>query len=783
MIPRDCWRIVVKAELKTNNVNQIIKGTDIYVQDDKITSIALLVKGRVCIHTRGMKIVVGSGTFLGLVDLPSEKYDVTYTAETNCVVYAFPAMRLNQAVSSLIKAKSDYGPIMVSSMSKYIRSLSKVFEELEEKVDTGFDFIKQGYQKYQDIANETGIRITSIPAIENMQEFSHGNVVDLNKALYYRTTCDIPSDVQKAYYGYNNTITIYHVMDQVSLIRLMISECESDAEYLIKILGCLVTDAKSLYKGISNLALSMKRMGVDTKKVLNLFDDVVNWINTIENLLVEQADIELDIDHQNMEEVYYKLLSSDSSVSSDGSSENGDGVSIDELDDTLGQVLEYAELDAEEEDTFREYIDKFIELPDKMSTDDDVRKLRQGIMKLYYGIYKKVFLRDYNSDETPIAIDLFLRYGLISEKLVTEQILQELLSLDRSHSGMGVCKVYDMKEWLTEILEGRKEPSKSEFDLDYDATLREKKKTGEITEKQMKKLSRDNDAKFDFEIKNVFKTNHRLIFGQPSTFVPFLHTNGCVGSLQRGFMSVDKVNAVIHKLLQIDFSAFYRESLYVSQNERMKNEHTMEEVFPDIILFPTNGSRGVMWQELSGRRRNTPARFLLPAFMDADIDTEMVRMIGRFRWELCRTMQGASWNNIQLKSLTSEYSDFIQFYRKNRDLSDEKKDKLKMQIQKARNSTREVFVVDYENWIKHESNGGMVLNKPVREIMALYCPFNKEIRQKLNEQPLFRDAMARFVRERGKKKKEYDLKFRVWEKDKIRIPEEVVRTRDFYVDM
>lgn len=775
----------MKAELKTNSVNQIIKGTDIYVRDDKVSSIGLLVKGRVCIHADGVKVVVGSGTFLGLADLPSEKYNVTYTAETNSVVYAFPAMRLNQAVRGLITAKSDYGPIMVSSMSKYIRSLSKVFGELEEKVDTGYDFIKQGYQKYQDMANKTGIRIAPIPSIENMQEFEHGDVVDLSKVLYYKTTCDIPNDVQKAYYGYNSTITIYHVMDQVSLIRLMISECKSDADYLVKILGCLVTDAKSLYKGISNLALSMKRMGEDTKNVINLFDDVVNWINTIENLLVEQADIELNIDHENMEEVYFKLLSSDSSVSSGGMAGDGDdaSASIEELDDTLGQILEYAELDVEKEDSFREYIDKFIELPDKSSTDDDVRKLRQGILKLYYEIYQKVFLKDYNSDETPIAIDLFLRYGLLSEKLVTEQMLEELLSLDRSHSGMGVCKVYDMKEWLTEVLEGRKEPSKSEFDLDYDATLREKKKTGEITEQQMKKLSLDKDAKFDFEVKNLFKTNHRLIFGQPSTFVPFLHTNGCIGSLQRGFMSVDKVNAVIHRLLQIDFSAFYRESLYVSENERMKNEHTMEEVFPDIILFPTNGSRGVMWQELSGRRRNTPARFLLPVFMDSDIDVEMIRMIGRFRWELCRTMQGASWNNIQLKSLTSEYSDFIQFYRKNRDLSDEKKDKLKMQIQKARNSTREVFVVDYENWIKHESNGGMVLNKPVREIMAVYCPFSKEIRQKLNEQPLFRDAMARFVRERGKKKKEYDLKFRVWEKDKIKIPEEVIRTRDFYVDL
>ena len=89
----------------------------------------------------------------------------------------------------------------------------------------------------------------------------------------------------------------------------------------------------------------------------------------------------------------------------------------------------------------------------------------------------------------------------------------------------------------------------------------------------------------------------------------------------------------------------------------------------------------------------------------------MIQLCGRFRWELCRTMQGTSWNNIQIKSLTSEYSDYIQFYRKNRDLSEDKKEKLKMQIQKCRNNTREVFVTDlslihiYVGYVKLEKRG------------------------------------------------------------------------------
>ena len=106
-----------------------------------------------------------------------------------------------------------------------------------------------------------------------------------------------------------------------------------------------------------------------------------------------------------------------------------------------------------------------------------------------------------------------------------------------------------------------------------------------------------------------------------------------------------------------------------------------------------------------------------------------------------------------------------------------------MQIQKSRNNTREVFVIDYENWIKHEAQGGLTLSKPVREIMATYCPFRASVRESIVEQPLFRDAMARFIRERGKKKKDYELKFKIWEKDGVEVPEEIIRTKEFYVDM
>lgn len=777
----------LKAELKLNNINQVIKDTIIYEQGDEISSVSLVVKGRIRMSAEGTNIVVGSGNFLGLCDLVGDKYGITYTAETNAVIYAFPKMRLSKAVRSLVKANKDYAGLMVASFSRIIRELSITYEKITAMADKLYEFLLSGRTRYTEIAKEAGIKADNIRSIDDIEEYEQGDV-DIDKIMYYRACCEIAPDIQKAYFGASSAISVYHVLEQVKLVNAIIAECGRGTEYLKLLSKPLVKEERSLYMQVFQLANTVQHIGGESGNVMSLFDDIIDYINTLENLMLDKAGVDLEIDHEFMEETYFSLLNSD--VKNDDGNDADIALTemeyqdISQLNNSLSFILDYSEIEREEALDFEQYITDFDKLRDKFLTDDDTRTLRRNITKMYYKIYKKVFLKDYKSSEsTPVIIDLFLRYGFISEKLLSEELLEQLLSIDRHDVGNASCMVYDMKQWLTEIIEGRKEPSKSEFDLDYAESLRDRKRTGALTEQQVNAMADDRNAKFEFEVDNMFKANHRILYGQVSAFVPFLFTDGCASSLLKTFMSGDRINAAVHRLLQIDYSAFYREGLYKGEAEGIKKEYIVEEVFPDFILFPIAGSNPIMCQEISGRRRNSKGRFLLPAFLDTDIDAAMVKLFGRFRWELCRTIQGAAWNNIQVKSLTSEYSDFIQFYKKNRELSEDKKDKLKMQIQKCRNNTREVFVVDYENWIKHEAHGGIVLSKPVREIMATYCPFAKDLRDSVEEQPLFRDAMARYNREKGKKTKEYDLKFRVWDKDKVDVPKEIVKTRDYYVEM
>lgn len=781
----------MNTERKPYCVNQIMKGEIIFERGSEAAYVGLVLKGRVRIQAEGVNLVIGSGHFLGLTDLQDGMYRVTYQAETDLAIYIFRAGELQATLQQIFKANKDYAALMVATLGKYIHALAGVYHTLEEQAERDYEFLQEQYRSYQMIGQELGITTDELPGIEELSPLMHWTALDEEKITYYDILSGLKQDVQKAYFGASETIAVYHIKDQINLLRDLLDQCEADAAYLQSLVGPMFRTDKNLYLSVLHMVATAKRIDADTKAGMEIFDKLIDEINRLEEVLYEQASINLQIDHNSMDNAYYSLICDGASqeetvdtLTEEFALVEENFVSVEELDHSLEHILRYSELPIEQTQQFEADVRAFAALSDKMSTDDNARELRRNILKQYYPLYKAVYYKEYHStEETPIEIDLFLRYGFLSETLLTEELLEELLSLDNDRSGRGDCRVYDMKEWLTEVYEGRKSPSKSEFDLDYEDFLRDQKKTGRITEAQMKEQLEDRDAKLDYEITNMFRVNHRLVSGQASVFVPFLFTEGSSASLQRTFLSKDKINASLRKLRQIDYSVFYRELLFHKDDSPITKEYMMEEVAPDVILLPACGTKGIMWQELSGRRRNSKGRFLMPHFFEGDLELAMIQLCGRFRWELCRTMQGTSWNNIQIKSLTSEYSDYIQFYRKNRDLSEDKKEKLKMQIQKCRNNTREVFVTDYINWIRHEAKGGITLNKTVREIMATYCAFTKKIRETIVEQPLFRDAMARFMRETGKKNKEYALKFRVWEKDGIEVPAEIIQTRDFYRDL
>ncbi len=424
----------------------------------------------------------------------------------------------------------------------------------------------------------------------------------------------------------------------------------------------------------------------------------------------------------------------------------------------------------------------FVDEKDRMSTQDEIRKIKKQITTYFFQIYQNCVFRWFDNASVPIAVQLFLNYGYLDERLLDEEQIRFLyMQMQETHDKLE-CRIYTMPEWLKEIYEGRKEPSRNNFEQDYRDFLREEKRTGKITEKQEAEYLEDNRRKVIFEIENMFTSNNKIVNGKLSTYVPILYKDEIYGHLDRLYLSKKQICDEIIELEKKDFTIFQREVLYTNPELKIDKEYVIKRVYPDVILTPVYGTASSMWQEITGKKRDTPGRFIFPVIAEGELDKLVTKAFGRFHWEYCRCEQGASWNNIQYKSLTSEYMDYIQYYRKNHDLTEEKREKIKAQILKARNNSREIFLIDYELWIYYESKAALKLNKVARLILAAYCPFNKEIREMLKSNAAFADALMAHQKIFGEKKREWEMRIKRRENKNLEVPQEFYDTYRYYAD-
>jgi len=348
---------------------------------------------------------------------------------------------------------------------------------------------------------------------------------------------------------------------------------------------------------------------------------------------------------------------------------------------------------------------------------------------------------------------------------------------------LDVCRsehVYTIYDWLKSVYEGKNEPSKNEFDMDYTAYLADMRKNGKITQEQQKKLMVNNEYKVKYEMQNMFISGNRVTYGKISTFCPILGEYDLINSIDKMLVTAQKLEDAINKVRAIDYSVFYRETQFSDPDKGINREMIMKEIMPDIILMPNAGTRAQMWQETAGVKRDTSARFMFPIFTAVDIDDMMIDTMGRYRWEICRKIQGVHWNDIREKSLTAEYCDYLQFYRKNHELSPEAKEKVKSALLRGRNNYREVFVKDYQNWIKYESKGSYRLNKVTRDILIAYCPFAKAIREELKTNPMYADALHRFDVGNVKKIQRIQGVYDKYQKAGGKITQELADNLDYY---
>ncbi|NLK28054.1 MAG: hypothetical protein GX306_06895 [Clostridiales bacterium] len=774
----------MELKMNLNALNQLVKGSVIFTEGDPVYAIALVLKGRVLIHNNGAKIIANSGVFLGINDLYAGKYQSNFTAIDDLLIYVFSVNQIDQ-LEQLLSSNMDYHGFMVASNNRLIYDLNQIYQGLHKHISEIHEFLSDNYKEYLMTAQRLGYRVRTSQRIEEVYLPEHDLEILEDRINYYCECKALPLDVVKAFYSYGNLITLYQLEDQVGIINQQIELLKKLSKFYITMMQCLFDESEScLFQLIAGLTLEVSRSDGDNKELLDIMDKTIEELNKAEKFVGRMLGFSHIINRQRMEEIYHLLLTDakGTKVSTETylkypkvEAEQA----LEEMANSFQKLLDYSGLDAEKTEYMKNTLLDYINLKDRNSSDTTARTIRRNLATNHYELYKLIFLKAYHDKDIPKIVDLFLKYGYADERLLSKEQLLSLYFL-KDMPKTGPCQVYNIKEWLTLIYQGKKEPSKNEFDMEYPEYITSLKKQGRLSEKEAKEWLTNPECRLDYEIQNMFRYNNRTTSGQIFSFVPILQKDMLGNDFQRLYINSEKVNDTLQNLLKIDYSIFDHEVIYTNEKKNIVKEYVIKRVYPDIILMPTVGSNGIMWQEITGRKRDSSARFLLPIFVESNLTTLMVRMFGRYRWEMCRTVEGTAWNDIKHKSLTSEYSDYLQFYRKNKELSEEKKEKIKNQIQKGRNNSREIFVMDYEQWINFESKGAIKLNKPVREIMATYCPFSKEIRERIKMQPLFAEAMARYYREKQKKVRETESRIRLLQKEQIEIAQELIDTLEYY---
>ncbi len=761
------------AELTINETTPVAKGVSIFDKGDELTCVALVLKGRVQVCSTGIMVTLGSGNFLGICDVQRGQHSFTYVAGDGVTIYPLPVNDISR-VKLLIEGKAQYRGLLVTSQNFLIRDLNKSLNKLYKSVTELKDFLVSGYERYTKEALDSGLIPQDIPTLDRLAAESIDEIKRPAGLDYYLEAASVEVEAQRAYLGSKPVIAMRHYMEQCELFPALIDGCRIYGEWIFKLFRSLIMDEKNLFTYVTKTALDMKKAGQSVNEISSLVDEIIAQIDDTERVLIDVVGTDPKLNRSNMQTLYMALLSDDVDVIVETPEQD-----LSMLSNSVDQILEYSGIEEETGRKFKDALDGFMRLTDKFGRTKEAQVIRKGISEPFFVIYEAVVKKSFKDPNPPLAVKLFLTYGYASEELLTEEDLKTLLSLPDIGAGDLDCHVYTMAEWLKEIYEGRKLPSKDEFDEDYQEHAR---KDFAKNKSAYDKMMADRDAKLHFEVDNLFRYADRLINGNISTFVPVLTSEGILTTLSNAAVTGAAINAAVRKVEKIDYSIFFREIRSSYEQVDLNIFTNVDRFTPDFILFPVCGGGCQMWQDVEGKQKTTHGRILMPTLAESDIDSMVLRMMAHYRWEKCRTEMGAQWNNYRYPSLTSEYTDYLQFYKKNSDLSAEKKEKIKSQLTQAGNRHRDVFTRDYTDWILREAAGAMRLNKVSRDILYTYCPISQEIAAGLITQTSYAEAAKRHIIEQKKVEKNIQNVMHKFTKNGFDVPPEIEKTMKFLLE-
>lgn len=747
------------------------KGAVVYECGQPMTAFHLITDGKIKVNYPGGSYQLGKGDVIGICEICSEVHFLHYEVTEDATILTYSFANLS-TLEDLMDKHPDVARLFLLSAFSQTNLLLDRCSLSEITCSSFYQSLQEDYEKYQILCKRYRMIPRSLEDFNSFSAYLGESIPDLWLAGFYQGLIQILSGD-----GYKPLVANYAIpsgfLRKCSLdYRKAYTTLEEQAHYLEKATGYyLNSSGNDLLDFYTSLYFNL---GQDCGDSDELFTDINRMSLQLESS--EETDLALlktrmDTFHNNLA----LLQDSSSSPTEDIDAPQA----TEQLINSLNTILSFAGDDLDLAASFRRHVQSYKQLEDRFSTDESCSKLRGELTQEFYALYALIFKRTLDEPVTPAPVKMFLYFGYVDEELAgiaNATYLYRLSEGMTDHSSQGVYTLYD---WLLAIYQGKKEPSRNEFDQDYNDYIHKQNLCGNISDAELRSLEQNTMAKVNYELRNMFPVANKMTYGRITSFCPIFTSEDVLKKLEDSYVTVSTVSRALEQIQAVDYSVFYRESLDKKNIDVMGKETIHLEYLPDIILMPNAGVRGVMWQEIEGKVRNTSSRMLLSVFHMEDCKMTLLRLCGEFRWELCKRIQGSRWNDISDKSLTSEYSDYAQFYRKNHDLSSEAKEKVRASLQRSKNSFKEMFIRDYIIWVMFEGNGSPRLNKVARKILFTYCPFPKDIRDSLKQNPLYAELLGHYDIQVAQRLHRLDMLSQKLKNGRIPLPDTLDKERHY----
>lgn len=708
--------------------NTTLAGGRTFIRAGKpFTSLYRILEGTVSAFRQGEEFLLHTGDIIGICELGMSAHIFSYKTMDNCVLESNSCCSFEDFTGLL--QDTGFAQACLRSSFTQAQSLYEHYFQAMNEASSLYHTCMEDENEYLMFCKKYRISPKPIPAMDTLAPFSE---------------TEPPADWEPEYYRGFQRILQHQtaaILEEPDVLTGLLWQNSRECKRILTLSGPLndyLCRLHALYFSgeqpdfftlFSSLLFEGGLHSEDAPAIQQILTEIV--LRSENSLYCDR-----NVLHRKTLEYQNRLASSSKSPSV-----------LEEVPDfsgSLQKILSFSSLSEELQDTFTEKIRIFCGLKDRFAGDDNTILLRKEITDLFYQLYESIVLNSLECGTLPEVVQMFLYFGYVDETLAGLENAGILYHSGKLLSNNKRSGFYTLYDWLLAIYRGEKEPSRNTFDEDYSDCLHAQKINGKITEREEKQFLNDHKQKLLFELHNMFPNVNKMTFGRISTYCPVFSDQNLFKSPDSALVTFDAAYHILDRTVKADFQAFYRETVYQNEACGISKEYIHVEYLPDIILMPCAGTRSVMWQEIEGKKRTTPARFMLPVFQMEDLTTSLLHAVGAYRWEMCKRIQGGRWNDVTERSLTSEYFDYLQFYKKNLDLTSEAKEKVKSSLIKCKNSFKEMFVQDYMTWVLYESTGSPRLNKAARTIFMSHCPFGAAIRNELAANPIYKELVERY---------------------------------------